>query len=75
MFAVDPVTADAIRQAFNKDGELAAVVEFRRHYPLLANNENARSFVHAIASWQAIAPTPLPLRRSKKPCVERAVQE
>jgi len=75
MFAVDPVTADAIRQAFNKDGELAAIVEFRRHYPLLANNENARSFVHAIAGWQVITPLPPPpLRRSKKPCVERAVK-
>ena len=75
MFAVDAVTADAIRQAFNKDGELAAIVEFRRHYPLLANNENARSFVHAIAGWQAVAPTPLPLERSKKPCVKHAVQK
>jgi len=75
MFAVDPVTADAIRQAFNKEGELAAVVEFRRHYPLLANNENARSFVHAIAGWQSTAPLLPSLRRAKKTCPERNVQE
>ena len=74
MFAVDRVTADAIRQALNKDGELAAIVKFRRHYPLLASNANARSFVHAIAGWQVITPL-LPLRRSKKRCVERAVQK
>ena len=48
---------------------------FYSHYPMLANNEHVRSFVHAIAGWQAIAPPPLSLRRSRKPCVERAVRE
>ena len=34
MFAVDEATAAAIRNAFNERGELSAIVEFRRHFPL-----------------------------------------
>ncbi|MGI4940077.1 MAG: hypothetical protein ACRYHQ_05860 [Janthinobacterium lividum] len=77
MFVVDPATADAIHQTFNEDGELAAIVEFRRHYPLLANNEHARTCVHTIAGWQPIAlpPSPPSRRRAKKPCPEIAMQD
>ena len=49
MFVVDPAATDAIHQAFNEDGELAAIVELRRHFPLLTDNEHARTCVHAIA--------------------------
>lgn len=59
MFVVDPAATAAIHQTFNEDGELAAIVEFRRRYPLLANNEHARTCVHAIAGWQPVVP-PLP---------------
>jgi len=56
MFAVDPAVADAIRQAFQERGELAAIVELRRHFPLFESNEQARSCVLAIASWKPISP-------------------
>lgn len=35
MFCVDEETAAAIRRVFNEDGELSAVVELRRHFPLI----------------------------------------
>lgn len=65
MFAVAPAVADAIRQAFQEHGELAAIVELRRHFPLFESNEQARSCVLAIANWKPI-PSPLP-KRGRKP--------
>lgn len=68
MFTVEPAVADTIRQVFQEQGELAAIVELRRHFPLFESNEQARSFVLAIASW-----TPIPPRqptRGKKPRAE-----
>jgi len=56
MFAVDDATADAIRRVYEESGELAAVVELRRHFPLFENNEHARSCVRSIASWKPILP-------------------
>ncbi|MGI4794229.1 MAG: hypothetical protein ACRYG8_09145 [Janthinobacterium lividum] len=67
MFVVDTAAADAIHQAFNEEGELAAIVELRRHFPLMTNNEHARTCVHTIAGWQSIT-LPLSLRRAKKSC-------
>ena len=64
MFAVNPEVADAIRQAFQERGELAAMVELRRHFPLFESNDQARSCVLAIASWKPIPPR-LPARVKK----------
>ena len=52
MFTVDELTAEAIRRAYEDGGELAGVVELRRHYPLLVDNIHARLCVRAIASWR-----------------------
>jgi len=57
MFVVDEATADAIRRAWHEDGELASVVELRRHFPLITDPARARSCVHAIVGW---APHPVP---------------
>ena len=65
MFAVDPAVADAIRQAFQEHGELAAIVELRRHFPLVGSNEQARSCVLVIASWKPMPPR-LPGRIKKR---------
>jgi len=65
MFAVDPAVADAIRQAFQEHGELAAIVELRRHFPLFESNEQARLCVLAIASWKRIPPR-LPGRMKRR---------
>jgi hypothetical protein len=66
MFSVDEVTAAAIRQVFEDSGELSAVIELRRHFPALKDNENARLCVRAIAGWK-----PLPPLRAKRPRVCR----
>lgn len=55
MFAVDDASAASIRRAYEEDGELAAMVEFRRIYPLVQDNAHARSCVLMIASWRPIS--------------------
>ncbi len=57
MFLVDEATAEAIRRAWDEGGELSAVVELRRHFPLITDGENARRCVRAIVGW---APRPAP---------------
>ncbi len=57
MFAVDDAAAESIRRAYEEDGELAAVVEFRRHFPLIQDGDLARSCVRSIAGWAPIPPT------------------
>src|SRR5689334_20085208 len=51
MFTVDEPTAEAIRRAVEDGGELAGVVELRRHFPLIADNANARRCVRVITGW------------------------
>lgn len=58
MFTVDEPTAAAIRRAFDDGGELAGVVELRRHFPLIADNAHARLCVRAIAGWTPLADRP-----------------
>jgi hypothetical protein len=59
MFVVDEETAAAIRRAWEAGGELAGVVELRRHFPLIADNEQARRCVRAIVGWGPV-PQPAP---------------
>lgn len=56
MFCVDQETAAAIRRVFNEDGELSAVVELRRHFPLITDNVRGRECVRIIAGWQPVPP-------------------
>jgi len=56
MFCVDEETAAAIRRVFNEDGELSAVVELRRHFPLITDNARGRECVRIIAGWQPVPP-------------------
>jgi hypothetical protein len=51
VFVVDEETAAAIRRAWEEGGELAGVVELRRHFPLIADNAHARLCVRAIVGW------------------------
>jgi hypothetical protein len=66
MFVVDEATAAAIRRVYVEDGELSAVIELRRHFPGIADNENARLCARTIASWQPLPPAP-----PKKPRARR----
>jgi hypothetical protein len=65
MFTVDEPTAEAIRRAFHESGELAAVVELRRYFPAVGDNEQARACVRTIAGWKPILPKP-PRARSQR---------
>ena len=60
MFAVDEVTALAIRQACENGGELSGVIELRRHFPLITDNARARLCLQMIMSWAPITPAPEP---------------
>jgi hypothetical protein len=68
MFAVDEATAAAIRIAFERGGELSAVAELRRHFPLITDNGDARRCVRAIASWNPVPPAKPIRRRHRVPC-------
>ena len=52
MFCVDEATAESIRNAFYENGELSAVIELRRHFPLITDNVLGRECVRAIAGWR-----------------------
>ena len=54
MFLVDEAAADAIRRAWNERGELAAIVELKRHFPGISDHANALRCVHTIVSWQRL---------------------
>ena len=58
MFTVDEQTAESIRRAVEDGGELAGVVELRRHFPLITDNANARRCVQMIAAWKPIPDRP-----------------
>ncbi len=51
MFLVPEADATAIREVFERDGELSAAIELRRRFPGIANNEHARRCVRSIAGW------------------------
>jgi hypothetical protein len=61
MFVVDEAAATAIRSALQQGGELSAVVELRRHFPLITDNAEARGCVRTIANWK-----PLPTAKPKR---------
>jgi hypothetical protein len=44
---------------YEQDGELSAVVELRRLFPRIADNENARLCTRSIAGWTPLSP-PVP---------------
>ena len=66
MFSVDEATAEAIRRAYDEGGELAGVVEFRRHFPLISDNAKAGECVRIIAGWQKL-PTRKPKAAATRP--------
>ncbi len=57
MFMVTEADAAAVRDIFQKDGELTAAIELRRRFPGIVDNTKARDCVRAIAGW---APLPAP---------------
>lgn len=66
MFTVSEEEAAAIRAAFDRGGELAAAVEFRRLFPGISDNEQARQCARTIAGWQPLKLPPRPPARLRK---------
>ena len=56
VFTVDELTAEAVREAYEESGELAGVVELRRHFPSITDNTDAARYVRTIAGWKPFAP-------------------
>jgi hypothetical protein len=62
MYVVTEADAVAIREVYERDGELSAAVELRRRFPGITDNAKAREQARAIAGWQ-----PLPSRPERAP--------
>jgi hypothetical protein len=72
MFAVTEADAAAIRAAFEQGGELSAVVELRRRFPSLADNENTLVCARSIARWTPLPVQPVKPRVSRRRASHRA---
>src|SRR4051812_16903635 len=49
---------ESTRRAYDEGGELSAIVEFRRHFPLIADNAKAGECVRIIAGWRKVPDQP-----------------
>ncbi len=56
MFAVDEPAAEAIRRAFDESGELAAIVELRRHLPLVSDNVGDEQLALGYVNRELLSP-------------------
>ena len=69
MFVVTEADATAIRSIYEQEGELSAVIEVRRRFPGIVDNEKARQCARTIAGWTPPRPIPAatvtPLRPRK----------
>jgi hypothetical protein len=54
MFVVSEAEATAIRSAFDRGGEMLAVLELRRLFPGIPDNDQARDCARTIASWKPL---------------------
>ena len=65
MFVVSEDVVAAVRQAWERGGELAAAVELRRHFPGIADNAAARRCVQAMLQWKPLPPLPAKKRQRR----------
>jgi hypothetical protein len=66
MYVVTEADAAAIREVYERDGELSAAVELRRRFPGIVDNATAREQARRIAAWTPLPKRPLPHRRSRR---------
>jgi hypothetical protein len=55
MYVVTEADAAAIREVYERDGELSAAIELRRRFPGITDNAKAREQARAIARWARLA--------------------
>jgi hypothetical protein len=72
MFVVTEADAAAIRDTFEKEGELSAAIELRRRFLGITDNAKARAMARTIAGRQPLPPAPekrevINLRRAPRP--------
>jgi hypothetical protein len=59
MFLVSDADAAAIRETFEREGELSAAIELRRRFKGITDNAKARECVRSIAGWKPpLSPMP-----------------
>jgi hypothetical protein len=58
MYVVTEADAAAIREVYERDGELSAAIELRRRFPGIQDNAKAREQARAIASWSPLTTRP-----------------
>ncbi len=66
MYVVTEADAAAIREVYQRDGELSAAIELRRRFPGIQDNVKAREQARAIAGWTPLSPRPASVRRPRK---------
>lgn len=65
MFVVTEAEAAAIREIFEREGELSAAIELRHRFPGITDNAQARAQARTIAGWKPLPlATPPVLRRA-----------
>jgi hypothetical protein len=65
MYVVTEADAAAIREVYERDGELSAAIELRRRFPGIADNAKAREQARRIAAWTPLPPRPKRARKGK----------
>ena len=58
MFMVTADDATAIQEAYDRAGELAAVVELKQRFKGITDNEQARRCVRSIVGWRTPETSP-----------------
>src|SRR6476620_5889857 len=66
MYLVTEADAAAIREVYERDGELSAAIKLRRRFPGIQDNAKAGEQARAIAGWKPLPPRPTPVRRLRK---------
>jgi hypothetical protein len=66
MFVLSKSEAAAIRDAFERGGELLAAVELRRLFPGISDNGHARDCARTIAGWKPLSERPQPVKTPRR---------
>ena len=66
MFCVSETGAAAIRDAYERGGELSAAIELRRFFSGITDNAHARICARMILGWTPLAETPVTVTRSSR---------
>ena len=67
MFCVSETEAAAIREAYERGGELSAAIELRRLFPGITDNALARTCAQTIAGWVSLPEPPATVKRPSRP--------